>query len=155
MPFLSISGSDFMEMFVGVGPARVRDLFAQARAQAPSIIFIGAPCPGCIVNAGYWPFCACGENLIIARIVATFSQSDGLTGYRVQVLCHGGVALQLRGTVQDVSSCYMHSGVSHSYNDSLCKKKVALRAAQMRLTRSGARAGAAGSPAATTSARIR
>lgn len=43
VPFLSISGSDFMEMFVGVGPARVRDLFAQARAQAPSIIFIGAP----------------------------------------------------------------------------------------------------------------
>ena len=42
MPFLSISGSDFMEMFVGVGPARVRDLFAQARAQSPSIIFIGA-----------------------------------------------------------------------------------------------------------------
>ena len=40
VPFLSISGSDFMEMFVGVGPARVRDLFAQARAQAPSIIFI-------------------------------------------------------------------------------------------------------------------
>jgi AFG3 family protein len=42
VPFLSIAGSDFMEMFVGVGPARVRDLFAQARAQAPSIIFIGA-----------------------------------------------------------------------------------------------------------------
>ena len=42
VPFLSISGSDFMEMFVGVGPARVRDLFAQARAQSPSIIFIGA-----------------------------------------------------------------------------------------------------------------
>ena len=42
VPFLSISGSDFMEMFVGVGPARVRDLFAQARAQAPSMIFIGA-----------------------------------------------------------------------------------------------------------------
>jgi AFG3 family protein len=40
VPFLSISGSDFMEMFVGVGPARVRDLFAQARAAAPSIIFI-------------------------------------------------------------------------------------------------------------------
>lgn len=40
VPFLSISGSDFMEMFVGVGPARVRDLFSQARAQAPSIIFI-------------------------------------------------------------------------------------------------------------------
>ena len=41
VPFLSISGSDFMEMFVGVGPARVRDLFAQARTQAPSIVFIG------------------------------------------------------------------------------------------------------------------
>lgn len=40
VPFLSISGSDFMEMFVGVGPARVRDLFAQARTQSPSIIFI-------------------------------------------------------------------------------------------------------------------
>ncbi|KAK3282440.1 hypothetical protein CYMTET_9822 [Cymbomonas tetramitiformis] len=40
VPFLSISGSDFMEMFVGVGPARVRDLFSQARSQSPSIIFI-------------------------------------------------------------------------------------------------------------------
>ena len=40
VPFLSISGSDFMEMFVGVGPARVRDLYAQARTQNPSIIFI-------------------------------------------------------------------------------------------------------------------
>jgi AFG3 family protein len=40
VPFLSISGSDFVEMFVGVGPSRVRDLFAQARAMAPCIIFI-------------------------------------------------------------------------------------------------------------------
>ncbi|EFJ14207.1 hypothetical protein SELMODRAFT_234574 [Selaginella moellendorffii] len=40
VPFLSISGSDFTEMFVGVGPSRVRDLFAQARREAPSIIFI-------------------------------------------------------------------------------------------------------------------
>lgn len=40
VPFLSISGSDFMEMFVGVGPSRVRDLFVQARQCAPSIIFI-------------------------------------------------------------------------------------------------------------------
>jgi cell division protease FtsH len=38
--FFSISGSDFVEMFVGVGAARVRDLFAQAAANAPSIIFI-------------------------------------------------------------------------------------------------------------------
>ncbi len=40
VPFFSLSGSDFVEMFVGVGAARVRDLFAQAQAKAPSIIFI-------------------------------------------------------------------------------------------------------------------
>ncbi|XP_019199138.1 PREDICTED: ATP-dependent zinc metalloprotease FTSH 8, mitochondrial-like [Ipomoea nil] len=40
VPFLSISGSDFMEMFVGVGLARVRNLFQEARQCAPSIIFI-------------------------------------------------------------------------------------------------------------------
>ncbi|MGH7081064.1 MAG: ATP-dependent zinc metalloprotease FtsH, partial [Acetobacteraceae bacterium] len=40
VPFLSISGSEFVEMFVGVGAARVRDLFKQARERAPSIIFI-------------------------------------------------------------------------------------------------------------------
>jgi cell division protease FtsH len=40
VPFFSLSGSDFVEMFVGVGAARVRDLFAQAQEKAPSIIFI-------------------------------------------------------------------------------------------------------------------
>ncbi|KAK6146909.1 hypothetical protein DH2020_017821 [Rehmannia glutinosa] len=40
VPFLSISGSDFMEMFVGVGPSRVRSLFQEARQCAPSIVFI-------------------------------------------------------------------------------------------------------------------
>ena len=40
VPFLSISGSEFVEMFVGVGAARVRDLFAQAAQRAPCIIFI-------------------------------------------------------------------------------------------------------------------
>jgi len=40
VPFFSISGSEFVEMFVGVGAARVRDLFEQARQQAPAIIFI-------------------------------------------------------------------------------------------------------------------
>ncbi len=40
VPFFSLSGSDFVEMFVGVGAARVRDLFAQAVQHAPSIIFI-------------------------------------------------------------------------------------------------------------------
>ena len=40
VPFFSISGSEFVEMFVGVGAARVRDLFEQARLKAPAIIFI-------------------------------------------------------------------------------------------------------------------
>jgi cell division protease FtsH len=40
VPFFSLTGSDFVEMFVGVGAARVRDLFAQAQAKAPSIVFI-------------------------------------------------------------------------------------------------------------------
>ena len=40
VPFFSISGSDFVEMFVGVGPSRVRDLFQKARAAAPCIIWI-------------------------------------------------------------------------------------------------------------------
>jgi cell division protease FtsH len=40
VPFFSLSGADFVEMFVGVGAARVRDLFTQAQATAPSIIFI-------------------------------------------------------------------------------------------------------------------
>jgi len=40
VPFLSISGSDFVEMFVGVGASRVRSLFAQAKAMAPVIVFI-------------------------------------------------------------------------------------------------------------------
>ena len=40
VPFFSISGSEFVEMFVGVGAARVRDLFEQARKAAPCIIFI-------------------------------------------------------------------------------------------------------------------
>lgn len=40
VPFFSLSGSEFVEMFVGVGASRVRDLFKQAKAKAPSIIFI-------------------------------------------------------------------------------------------------------------------
>lgn len=40
VPFYSISGSDFIEMFVGVGPSRVRDLFKEARSNAPCIVFI-------------------------------------------------------------------------------------------------------------------
>ncbi len=40
VPFFSISGADFVEMFVGVGAARVRDLFEQAKKNAPCIVFI-------------------------------------------------------------------------------------------------------------------
>ena len=40
VPFFSISGSDFVEMFVGVGASRVRDMFAQGKKHAPCIIFI-------------------------------------------------------------------------------------------------------------------
>ena len=50
VPFFSMSGSDFVEMFVGVGASRVRDLFRQAKEKAPCIIFIDEnrccrPCP--------------------------------------------------------------------------------------------------------------
>ena len=40
VPFFSMSGSDFVEMFVGVGASRVRDLFKQAKEKSPCIIFI-------------------------------------------------------------------------------------------------------------------
>src|SRR5258706_13700215 len=40
VPFFSVTGSSFVEMFVGVGAARVRDLFSEARKRAPAIIFV-------------------------------------------------------------------------------------------------------------------
>ncbi len=40
VPFFSLSGSEFVEMFVGVGAARIRDLFQQAKRKAPCIVFI-------------------------------------------------------------------------------------------------------------------
>ena len=40
MPFFTISGSDFVEMFVGVGASRVRDMFEQAKKNAPCIVFV-------------------------------------------------------------------------------------------------------------------
>jgi ATP-dependent metalloprotease len=44
VPFFYASGSDFEEMFVGVGARRVRDLFAAAKRHSPCIIFLGASC---------------------------------------------------------------------------------------------------------------
>jgi len=46
VPFFSISGSEFVEMFVGVGASRVRDLFSKAKQSAPAIIFIDEIEPG-------------------------------------------------------------------------------------------------------------
>ncbi|MEI9931787.1 MAG: AAA family ATPase [Rhizomicrobium sp.] len=40
VPFFTISGSDFVEMFVGVGASRVRDMFEQAKKNAPCIVFV-------------------------------------------------------------------------------------------------------------------
>jgi len=54
VPFLSISGSDFVEMFVGVGAARVRDTFEQARKLAPCIIFIDEMTPSVVSAALAW-----------------------------------------------------------------------------------------------------
>jgi len=59
VPFFSLSGSDFVEMFVGVGAARVRDLFTEAKAKAPCIIFIdeidaiGKSRGAAVVGGGY------------------------------------------------------------------------------------------------------
>ena len=40
MPFITVNGSEFLEMFVGIGPARVCDMFAMARKNAPCILFV-------------------------------------------------------------------------------------------------------------------
>ena len=62
VPFFSMSGSDFIEMFVGVGPSRVRDLFKKAREQAPCIIFIGLILFATSIHSFY---IFCDDHLII------------------------------------------------------------------------------------------
>jgi MoxR-like ATPase len=69
VPFLSISGSDFMEMFVGVGPARVRDLFAQVRGGPAAVhvdLWVWGP-PLCATRS---PRCAAaGDPLLLPVLV--------------------------------------------------------------------------------------
>ena len=69
VPFFSVTGSSFVEMFVGVGAARVRDLFAEARKRAPCIIFVdeidaigqrrGGAGPSCRTTSGSRPSTSC------------------------------------------------------------------------------------------------
>ena len=54
VPFYSISGSDFLEMYVGVGAARVRDRFNQAKKSAPCIVFIDESTPSVATEAQVW-----------------------------------------------------------------------------------------------------
>ena len=54
VPFYSISGSDFVEMFVGVGAARVRDLFTQAKANAPAIVFVDESMQWVVIAEPAW-----------------------------------------------------------------------------------------------------
>lgn len=62
VPFFSISGSEFIEMFVGMGAARVRDLFKQAQEKAPCIVFIDE-------------IDAIGKNGIVVLLGATMNES--------------------------------------------------------------------------------
>jgi cell division protease FtsH len=61
VPFFSLSASEFVEMFVGVGASRVRDLFTQAKAAAPAIVFIdeldavGRRSSSMPPSGGLWP----------------------------------------------------------------------------------------------------
>ncbi len=54
MGFLSISGSDFVELYVGVGASRVRDLFEQAKSRPPAIVFIDGSTPWAVSAAPVW-----------------------------------------------------------------------------------------------------
>jgi len=83
VPFLSVSGSSFVEMFVGVGAARVRDLFEQARTRAPAIVFIDEiDALGARRDGGYAGLTGNDEreqtlNQLLAEMDG-FEQSDGV-----------------------------------------------------------------------------
>jgi hypothetical protein len=125
VPFLTISGSDFMEMFVGVGPARVRDLFAQARAQAPSMIFIG----GCSAVGSLGRQQGAGRLWLARR-----GRQGSVKGWRYQA--------EGRNTAKGKAL-------------SMPRRPCLVPRLQMRLTPLGGHAAAAALRAATTSARTR
>ena len=81
VPFYSISGSDFEEMFVGVGASRVRDLFVQGKKNAPCIIFIDEiDSVGQKRNAGGMPAQRCADQTLNAMLVEMdgFGSNDGV-----------------------------------------------------------------------------
>ena len=81
VPFYSISGSDFVEMFVGVGASRVRDLFEQGKKNAPCIIFIDEiDSVGQKRNAGGMPAQRCADQTLNAMLVEMdgFGSNDGV-----------------------------------------------------------------------------
>ena len=81
VPFYSISGSDFEEMFVGVGASRVRDLFEQGKKNAPCIIFIDEiDSGGQKRNAGGMPAQRCADQTLNAMLVEMdgFGSNDGV-----------------------------------------------------------------------------
>lgn len=82
VPFFSASGSEFMEMFVGVGPGRVRDLFEQARANAPSLVYIDEiDAIGRARGAGIGQVHEEREN----TLTEIFTQMDGIEEYGERV----------------------------------------------------------------------
>jgi len=81
VPFFSISGSDFEEMFVGVGASRVRDMFEQGKKNAPCIIFIDEiDSVGQKRNAGGMPAQRCADQTLNAMLVEMdgFGSNDGV-----------------------------------------------------------------------------
>ena len=70
IPFFSSNGAEFVEMFAGVAAARIRDLFAQARAFAPSIVFIGQPEP-CLPCPSFLHWMAGHDSTCLAAGLST------------------------------------------------------------------------------------
>src|SRR6266700_1795869 len=107
VPFYSISGSDFVEMFVGVGASRVRDLFEQAKANAPAIVFVDeivaaqpdlAGRKGILrVHARGKPFASDVDLDVIAR------RTPGFTGADLANVINEGALLTARGNETQVT----------------------------------------------------